>query len=75
MPMMTEEFALTNAHGAVIATSPASMPLHAIEMSGFLNIMAQTTIAVAAPAHAARFVFTAIDRDAQIGGTEGRSRD
>jgi len=32
--MITEELAFTNAHGAVIATSPASIPWHAMEMSG-----------------------------------------
>ena len=32
--MTTAAHGATNAHGAVIATSPASMPLHDIEMSG-----------------------------------------
>ena len=39
--MITAEFAPTNAHGAVIATRPASMPLQAIEMSGLPNIKYQ----------------------------------
>src|SRR5690242_21112955 len=59
--MITAELALTNAHGAVMATRPASMPLHAIEMSGLPNIMAHRIIADAEPATAARLVFTAID--------------
>ena len=59
MPIMTADGALTNAHGAVIATSPASMPLQAIVMSGFPNIMYQTSSADADPATAARFVLTA----------------
>src|SRR5262245_27963188 len=59
--MITAELALTNAHGAVMATRPASMPLQAIETSGFPNVRAQNTIADAEPATAARFVFTAID--------------
>ena len=33
-PMITAAHGATNAHGAVIATRPASMPLHDIEMSG-----------------------------------------
>src|SRR5262249_33323716 len=50
----------TKADEAVIATRPASMPLQAIEMSGLPNLSDQNTIAVAAPATAARLVFTAI---------------
>src|SRR5262249_3374206 len=53
------EVGVTNAHGAVIATRPANMPLHAIVMSGFLNIKYQTSSADAEPATAARFVLTA----------------
>ena len=34
MPMKTAQPGLTNAHGAVIATSPPSMPLHISEGSG-----------------------------------------
>src|SRR5260370_33135789 len=59
MPIATADVAFTNAQGAVMATSPASMPLHAIEMSGFPNLKCQKSIAVRAPAQAARFVFTA----------------
>src|SRR5580765_2566793 len=60
-PIMTELTAVTNAQDAVIATSPASIPLQAMEMSGLPNIMYQTTSAAAEPAHAAKFVLTAID--------------
>src|ERR1051326_2760465 len=35
-PMMAAPPALTNAQGAVIATRPASMPLHIMDGSGFL---------------------------------------
>ena len=38
MPMTTAAHGATNAHGAVIATSPASMPLHDIEMSGLPHL-------------------------------------
>ena len=60
MPMMTAELALTKAQGAVIATRPASMPLHAMEMSGLPKRKYQNVIAATEPAHAARLVFTAI---------------
>src|SRR5579883_138573 len=58
MPMITDEFGETNAHGAVIATSPASIPLHAIVTSGLPNRKYQKVSAAAAPATAARLVFT-----------------
>ena len=52
---------VTQTHtGAVIATRPASMPLQAIDMSGFPNIQYQTSMAVADPVMAAILVFTAI---------------
>src|SRR5215510_582866 len=60
MPMTTAEFGLTNAQGAVMATSPASIPLQAIEISGLPNMKYQKIIAAAEAATAARFVFTAI---------------
>src|SRR4029077_3725334 len=60
MPMTTAEFELTNAHGAVMATRPASMPLQAIEMSGLPNLRYQKIIAVADPATAARLVLIAM---------------
>src|SRR6476619_7174515 len=49
----------TNAHGAVIATSPASIPLHDIEMSGFPQRAFVHAIAMTAAAHADSRVFTA----------------
>src|SRR5262245_38002899 len=58
-PIRTADVAFTNAQGAVMATSPASMPLHAIEMSGLPNLKAQKIMAASAPAQAARLVFTA----------------
>ena len=59
-PMITAEVGETNAQGAVIATSPASMPLHAMVISGLPNIKYQTIIATAAPETAARFVLIAM---------------
>src|SRR5258706_13924909 len=59
-PMMTDEVGDTKAHEAVIATSPASIPLQAMVMSGFPKRKYQNTIALAAPATAARLVLTAI---------------
>src|ERR1700686_5194320 len=58
-PMITEAVGPTKAQGAVIATNPANMPLHAIVISGLPNIMYHTSIAVAEPATAERFVLTA----------------
>src|SRR5438094_9089896 len=58
-PMMTAEPALTKAHGAVMATSPASIPLQAMVMSGLPNRKYQTSSADAEPATAARLVLTA----------------
>src|SRR5262245_39527307 len=60
IPITTAEFGLTNAQGAVMATSPASIPLQAIEISGLPNIKYQKIIAAAEAATAARLVFTAI---------------
>src|SRR5689334_9145891 len=57
-PIAIDDVALTNAHGAVMATNPASMPLHAIVTSGLPNIQYHRTSATADPLHAARFVFT-----------------
>src|SRR5579863_7622017 len=59
IPMIVAEVGDTNAQGAVIATSPASIPLHAIVISGFPNRKYQMIIAAADPATAARFVLTA----------------
>src|SRR5215471_17125941 len=59
IPMTTEAHGATNAQGAVIATSPASMPLHDIEMSGLPHFQLVHAIATTAPAEAASSVFTA----------------
>src|SRR5438552_4107858 len=58
-PITTADVELTNAQGAVMATRPASIPLHAIVISGFLNIRYHTSNADAEPATAARLVLTA----------------
>src|ERR1700683_4490144 len=58
-PMITDAVGLTNAHGAVIATSPAGIPLQAMFMSGLPKSLYHRSIAAAEPATAARFVFTA----------------
>src|ERR1700751_3017335 len=59
MPITTELVGDTNAHGAVIATRPASIPLQAMVMSGLPNKKYHSTIAAAEPATAAKLVFTA----------------
>src|ERR1700683_1969646 len=58
-PITTAEVGETNAQGAVIATSPASIPLQAMVMSGLPNRKYQMSIAAAEPATAARLVLTA----------------
>src|SRR5438067_13078628 len=58
-PIRIAEDGPTNAQGAVIATRPASMPLHAIEISGAPNFRYQKQSALAAPAIAARLVLIA----------------
>src|ERR1700730_19354775 len=59
MPMITDAVGDTNAHGAVMATRPASIPLQAMVISGFPKSRYHRSIAAAEPATAARFVFTA----------------
>src|SRR6202041_704272 len=59
MPITVADVGDTNAHGAVIATKPASIPLHAMVTSGLPNMKYQTSMATAEPATAARLVFTA----------------
>ncbi len=59
IPITIDAHGATNAHGAVIATSPASMPLHVMEMSGFPHLAFVHAIAAMAPAEAASSVFTA----------------
>ena len=58
-PIRTAAQGATKAHGAVMATHPASIPLHAIEMSGLPYRRCVYSMAAAAPKHAARMVFTA----------------
>src|SRR5579864_8597266 len=58
-PIITDDVGDTNAQGAVIATSPANIPLQAIVISGLPKRKYQMSIAIAEPATAARFVFTA----------------
>src|SRR6266853_2059388 len=55
-PMIEAEVGDTNAQGAVIATRPASMPLHAMVISGLPNFQYQNNIAVAEPVIAAKLV-------------------
>ena len=62
-PMMNAEVGPTNAQGAVMATRPASMPLHAMVISGLPNFQYQKSIAVAEPEIAARLVLIAIRPD------------
>src|ERR1035438_5630290 len=59
-PMTTAELGDTKAHGAVIATRPASIPLQAMVTSGLPNMKYQTSRAVAEAATAARLVLMAI---------------
>src|SRR5208283_773664 len=58
-PMTAAEVGDTKAHGAVIATKPASIPLQATVTSGLPNRKYHRSIAAAEPATAARLVFTA----------------
>lgn len=58
--MITAEVGDTKAHGAVIATSPASIPLQAMVTSGLSNMKYHRIMAAAEPATAARLVFMAI---------------
>src|SRR5260370_29249702 len=59
IPMATAAHGATNAHGAVMATSPASIPLHVIEISGLPHLALVHAMATPAPADAASSVFTA----------------
>ena len=59
IPITTAAHGATNAHGAVIATSPASIPLQVIEISGLPHLALVHAIAATAPADAASSVFTA----------------
>src|SRR3954468_1767435 len=60
-PMSAAAHGSTNAHGAVMATRPASMPFTIIPGSGFLNVgeYMHQNIAITAPKAAARAVLVA----------------
>src|SRR5260370_20774507 len=58
-PMATAAHGAPKAHGAVMATSPASIPLHVIEISGLPHLAFVHAMATTAPADAASSVFTA----------------
>jgi len=51
----------TQAQGAVIATRPATAPLQLILTSGLPSFLHVISIAITAPAAAAKFVFAIID--------------
>ena len=57
-PMIAAPMGLTNAHGAVMATSPASMPLQSIDGSCFRPLTSSAIIAPIAPVMLASIVFT-----------------
>src|ERR1700723_431796 len=59
VPITTEEVGETNAHGAVMATSPASIPLQAIVISGLPNMKYHSSMAAAEPGTAETFVLMA----------------
>src|SRR5437762_3059914 len=59
IPMTLAAHGATNAHGAVMATKPASIPLHDIEMSGLPYLALVHAMAVTNPKHAANNVLTA----------------
>ncbi len=58
-PIIIAAHGSTNAHGAVIATRPASAPFIAIDKSGFPNIRHTVIIAKIPPRAAAKLVFMA----------------
>src|SRR5437870_156364 len=60
IPMSTDAHGATNAHGAVIATRPPSIPLQVIEISGLPHLALVHAIAATAPALAESSVFTAM---------------
>src|SRR5258706_15262495 len=59
-PIRTADGAVTNAHGAVIATSPASVPFASIDGSGLPYLSHTYSIAVIPPAAPASIVFVAM---------------
>src|SRR4051812_19963407 len=58
-PIRAAAHGATNAHPAVIATHPASIPLHDIEMSGLPHFAFVQIMADSAPKQEAVSVFTA----------------
>src|SRR5258706_7160657 len=59
MPITEAAHGATKAHGAVIATRPASIPLHDMDMSGLPYRAFVHAIAVTVPKHPASNVLTA----------------
>ena len=59
-PMMTALSGVTEAQGAVMATSPAKAPFKLMPISGLPNLIQEVTMARTAPAAAARLVLTKI---------------
>src|SRR5213075_2547765 len=59
-PIKTADGAVTKAHGAVIATSPASVPFASIDGSGLPYLSHTYSIAVSPPAAPASIVFVAM---------------
>src|SRR5213083_2480039 len=59
-PISTADGAVTNAHGAVMATNPASVPLAIIEGSGLPYLNHMYSIDVIPPAAPASIVFVAM---------------
>ena len=70
-PMSTAAHGATNAHGAVIATRPESMPLHIIDGSGLPKRIHRYTADATAPAPPASMVFTRDHADAVAGAGQG----
>src|SRR5262245_44307239 len=58
-PMITAPVGVQNAHGEVIATSPASMPLHIMDGSGLPDFSQMTTAVATAPEALASIVLVA----------------
>src|SRR6266478_9980999 len=59
-PISTAPSELTKAQGAVIATRPASIPLHIMDGSGFLNFHIIVSVENSAPEAEASIVLTAM---------------
>ena len=74
MPITVAAQGATKAQGAVMATSPASMPLHVIEMSGFPHFQLVQAMARIAPGARGEQRVDGDDADPQVGGAERRAR-